>query len=108
MSIKIIFFRYQDNSRKFANIMRDRPVRPLNWAIYWIEYVLRHNGAIHLRNASLELYWFQLYMIDVIIFLVVSPIVLYYIIVKKQRFGRYKPQITNAKNLRKKNKVKKY
>uniref|UniRef100_V5H0N4 UDP-glucuronosyltransferase n=1 Tax=Anoplophora glabripennis TaxID=217634 RepID=V5H0N4_ANOGL len=102
---------YQDNSRRNANIMRDRPVRPLNWAMYWIEYVLRHNGAIHLRNASLELYWFQLYLIDVIIFLMVSLILMYYLIAKRQRIKGFHPQVTqntNAKKLRKKNKLKKY
>ena len=35
--------------------MRDQGDHPLDRATYWIEYVIRHNGAHHLRTASRKL-----------------------------------------------------
>ena len=35
-------------------------------AVYWIEYVLKYDGAPHLRPASLDLSWYQVYLLDVI------------------------------------------
>lgn len=31
---------------------RDRPMAPLDTAVYWTEYVIRHKGARHLRSAG--------------------------------------------------------
>ena len=36
----------------------------------WIEYVLRHGGAQHLRAQVFNIHWYQYYLIDVIAFLV--------------------------------------
>jgi glucuronosyltransferase len=35
-------------------------------AVYWTEYVIRHNGAPHLRSAVLDLAWYQYFLLDVI------------------------------------------
>lgn len=48
-----------------SKIFNDNPVKPLDAAVYWIEYVTRHGGAKHLRTAANELYWFQYYLLDV-------------------------------------------
>jgi glucuronosyltransferase len=34
--------------------------------VYWTEYVIRHNGAPHLRSAVLDLAWYQYFLLDVI------------------------------------------
>lgn len=39
---------------------------PINTTLYWIEYVVRHNGAPHLRTAARSLMWYQYFLIDVI------------------------------------------
>ena len=46
-------------------LMRDQMERPLDRAVYWIEYVIRHHGAPHLRTASRNLSLFQRGMLDV-------------------------------------------
>ncbi|KAL1490671.1 hypothetical protein ABEB36_013328 [Hypothenemus hampei] len=56
---------YMENARKCSVLLRDREVHPLNSAVYWIEYVLRYNGAPHLRVVSLDLTWYQYYLLDV-------------------------------------------
>ncbi|XP_059470209.1 UDP-glycosyltransferase UGT5-like [Neocloeon triangulifer] len=47
----------------------DQPQTPLERAVFWTEYVLRHNGAPHLRSAALDLTWYQLGLIDVYAFI---------------------------------------
>ncbi|KAB7505541.1 hypothetical protein Anas_01644 [Armadillidium nasatum] len=38
-------------------LMKDRLVPPDEEAAYWIEYVLRHNGAPHLRSPLFMMKW---------------------------------------------------
>ncbi|XP_073983235.1 UDP-glycosyltransferase UGT5-like isoform X2 [Rhodnius prolixus] len=49
---------YKENARKRSKILHDRPLNVLDNAIFWIEYVIRHNGAKHLRPATIDLTWF--------------------------------------------------
>ncbi|GJQ84146.1 putative PPIases [Trypoxylus dichotomus] len=55
---------YSDNIKIRSKIFHDRPTKPLDTAIYWVEYVLRHNGATHMRSPSLDLQWYQLLLLD--------------------------------------------
>jgi hypothetical protein len=41
----------------------------MDTAIYWVEYVIRHKGAPHLRVAGLDLPWYQYHLLDVIVFI---------------------------------------
>ncbi|KAK4301520.1 hypothetical protein Pmani_026298 [Petrolisthes manimaculis] len=36
-------------------VMRDQPVPPGEWVTYWIEYVIRHRGAVHLRSPAVHM-----------------------------------------------------
>jgi len=65
---------YKKNVQRVSDIFRDRPLEPRKTAVYWIEYVIRHRGAPHMRSAGLDLNWFQFYLLDVIAF--VAAIVL--------------------------------
>lgn len=44
---------------------RDQPLTPLETAIYWTEYVVRHKGAPHIRSAGLDLSFFAYHSLDV-------------------------------------------
>jgi glucuronosyltransferase len=55
--------------KKFSAISKDEPVNSLNRAVWWTEYVIRHNGAKHLRSAALDLAWYQYLLLDVVAFL---------------------------------------
>lgn len=48
----------------------------LDTAVYWVEYVIRHKGAYHLRSAAVDLSWYQYYLLDVIVF-ILSVILLF-------------------------------
>ncbi|XP_014292889.1 UDP-glycosyltransferase UGT5 [Halyomorpha halys] len=58
---------YREAALKRSRIVNDRPHSALESAVYWIEYVLRHNGAIHLRPASLDLSIYQFLLLDIIL-----------------------------------------
>uniref|UniRef100_V5GU86 UDP-glucuronosyltransferase n=1 Tax=Anoplophora glabripennis TaxID=217634 RepID=V5GU86_ANOGL len=61
--------KYRENAKERSRIMHDRQVKPLDNAVYWVEYVIRHNGARHLRVPYLELTWYQFYLLDVFLFI---------------------------------------
>lgn len=45
---------------------RDRLATPLDAAVYWTEYVIRHHGAPHLSYSGKHLNFFQTYCLDII------------------------------------------
>ncbi|XP_069314175.1 UDP-glucuronosyltransferase 2B17-like isoform X3 [Eulemur rufifrons] len=60
---------YKENAMKLSRIHHDQPMKPLDRAVFWIEFVMRHKGAKHLRVAAHDLTWFQYHSLDVIGFL---------------------------------------
>nr|XP_023027892.1 UDP-glucuronosyltransferase 2C1-like [Leptinotarsa decemlineata] len=60
--------KYRDNAKLRSKIMQDQPVKPLDEAVFWVEYVIRHKGAPHLKSAALHLTWYQKYLIDIVLF----------------------------------------
>ncbi|XP_034232815.1 UDP-glucuronosyltransferase 2B13-like isoform X1 [Thrips palmi] len=57
---------YQQNAEVLSQRFRDRPMSPLDTAVYWTEYVIRHKGAPHLRGAARNLAWYQEALLDVL------------------------------------------
>lgn len=62
---------YKENIMKLSAIHKDRPVEPVDLAVFWTEYVMRHKGADHLRLAARDLNWFHYHSLDVTGFLLV-------------------------------------
>ncbi|KAJ8972843.1 hypothetical protein NQ314_000007 [Rhamnusium bicolor] len=58
----------------------DRPLPPLETAIYWVEYVARHRGAPHMRTAAVNMPFYKYYLIDVIAFLLFIVSLFIYIV----------------------------
>ncbi|KAG8245470.1 hypothetical protein J6590_105420 [Homalodisca vitripennis] len=82
-------------------IVRDQPMSPIDSAVYWIEYVLRHRDTQHLRPASAVQPWYQLWLLDVVaavlVFICLTFLILYKIIkwfVNSLR-GRPTPKVHN-------------
>ncbi|RZF47912.1 hypothetical protein LSTR_LSTR008716 [Laodelphax striatellus] len=57
---------YKENMLTLSKITNDKPMPAVETAVWWIEYVLRHNGAPHLRPACMDLAWYQYYSIDIV------------------------------------------
>uniref|UniRef100_A0A6P7GYX7 UDP-glucuronosyltransferase 2B9-like n=1 Tax=Diabrotica virgifera virgifera TaxID=50390 RepID=A0A6P7GYX7_DIAVI len=58
--------KYRATAKIRSSLFHDRPMKPLDLAIYWTEFVIRHKGAHHLRVAALDLLWYQYLLLDVI------------------------------------------
>lgn len=61
-------------------LMRDQPMKPMDKALYWVEYVLKYNGASHYRSSALDLTWYQYLMIDVFAFEILLIYTIYFTI----------------------------
>ena len=68
------YYRYRENAQRLSRIYRDQPLTPLQQAVYWTEYVIRHKGATHLRSAVLDLAWYQYFLLDVIAVLALAVV----------------------------------
>ncbi|KAG5867461.1 hypothetical protein JTB14_029020 [Gonioctena quinquepunctata] len=64
--------RYKIKMQEAAAILRDQPMKGVEKAVYWIEYVLRHKGAKHLRSPAADMPLYKYFMVDVVLFLLVS------------------------------------
>lgn len=60
---------YRMNMQRLSSLHRDQPMKPLDTAIFWIEFVMRHKGAAHLITESYKLPWYSYHSVDVILFL---------------------------------------
>lgn len=67
---------YSKNVKELSRIFRERPQSPMETAIFWIEYVIKFRGAVHLRSAALDLNWYSNFLLDVIGAVIVAAIVL--------------------------------
>ncbi|XP_032385686.1 UDP-glucuronosyltransferase isoform X2 [Etheostoma spectabile] len=73
---------YKENMVKLSQIHLDRPVRPLDLAVFWTEFVIRHKGAKHLRVAAHDLNWIQYHSLDVIGFFVIILLTVLWVTLK--------------------------
>ncbi|KAL3270167.1 hypothetical protein HHI36_009224 [Cryptolaemus montrouzieri] len=66
--------KYSENVKARSRIMLDKPISPADRLVFWVEYVIRHKGADHLRVAGLELTWYQYLLVDVIFFVAICSV----------------------------------
>ncbi|XP_023410869.1 UDP-glucuronosyltransferase 2B31-like isoform X3 [Loxodonta africana] len=78
---------YKENAVRLSAIHHDQPVKPLDRAIFWVEFVMRHKGAKHLRPASLSLTWYQYHSLDVIGFLLACVAIATFLVIRCCLFG---------------------
>ncbi|KAK8730233.1 hypothetical protein OTU49_008164 [Cherax quadricarinatus] len=67
---------------RWSKIMKDRPQEPAEVALYWIKYVIRHQGAYHLRCPAATMTWYELYNVDVWATVVVLLVIISYVSVR--------------------------
>ncbi|XP_042559876.1 UDP-glucuronosyltransferase 2A1-like [Clupea harengus] len=70
---------YRENMQRLSRIHHDQPMKPLDRAIFWIEYVMRNGGAPHLRTQSFRMSWMAYHSIDVILTLLMALLLLLFI-----------------------------
>ncbi|KAF5301856.1 hypothetical protein FQR65_LT08688 [Abscondita terminalis] len=68
--------KYRNKMKELAELSLDQPMTGLEKAIWWTEYVIRHNGTRHLRSPLLDIPFYQYYLLDVIAVIATVLIVL--------------------------------
>ncbi|XP_026874195.2 UDP-glucuronosyltransferase 2A1-like [Electrophorus electricus] len=58
---------YRNNMQRLSMLHRDQPMKPLDRAVFWIEFVMRNRGAPHLRTQSFRMSWISYHSVDVIL-----------------------------------------
>lgn len=66
---------YFETVSRLSNLFRDQLETPLERAVYWTEFVLRHNGAEHLRLGSRDQNFIQRNLVDVYLILILIGII---------------------------------
>ncbi|KAL8173046.1 UNVERIFIED_CONTAM: UDP-glucuronosyltransferase 1-1 [Gekko kuhli] len=73
---------YKENIMRLSALHLDRPIHPLDLAVHWVEFVMKHKGAPHLRPAAHDLNWIQYHSIDVFGFLLAVLLLVLFISLK--------------------------
>ncbi|XP_056140306.1 UDP glucuronosyltransferase 5 family, polypeptide D1 [Lampris incognitus] len=73
---------YRQNMQRLSSLHKDQPIKPMDHAIFWLEYVMRHKGAPHLRTEAYKMPWYSYYCLDVLVVLLTAVIVLVFLTVK--------------------------
>jgi hypothetical protein len=93
--------RFRKRAQELSVRFRDRPLPPLETAIYWVEYVARHGGGHHMRTAAVDMPLYKYLLLDVIAFLLLvigAAAYVFSLVVKivfRKLFGRRDKQKTN-------------
>ncbi|KAJ1096557.1 hypothetical protein NDU88_001692 [Pleurodeles waltl] len=67
---------YRANMQRLSALHRDVQVHPMQIAIFWTEYTIRHKGASHLQAVGNGLPFYQYCLLDVIALLVAVLVLL--------------------------------
>ncbi|XP_036814545.1 UDP-glucuronosyltransferase [Oncorhynchus mykiss] len=73
---------YKEKMLKLSAVHKDRPIEPLDLAVFWSEFVMRHGGAEHLRPAAHDLNWIQYHSLDVFTLLLTIVLIVVMVTVK--------------------------
>ncbi|KAE8630593.1 hypothetical protein XENTR_v10000884 [Xenopus tropicalis] len=79
---------YQQQAVKLSTIHKDQPGHPVSRAVYWINYILRHNGADHLRAAIHNVSFYQYFLLDVVLLLLFVVTIAWYFISMLAKYMR--------------------
>lgn len=61
---------YLRNVHELSERFRDQPMHPLDTAVYWTEYVIRHKGASHMRVLPSNMKLIDYYCLDNVLMIV--------------------------------------
>lgn len=92
---------FKANALAISQRYRDQPLKPIELAVFWAEYVIRHKGAPHIRSAAMDLSLVQYHNLDVLGLLIGLPIFILHLLVKLV-CRKKSPKPSNKKDERKK------
>jgi len=85
--------------KRLQSLLRDQPETPMERAIFWTEYAIRHNGAPALSLASRHLNWIQRNLIDVYLLLtilILTVLLILYFLMRLLLFSKLREKRKSA------------
>ena len=76
----------QEALERVHRLYTDREMKPVERAVWWIEYVCRHQGAKILRSIGENVPFYQYHHLDIVLFVMIISIVLVTILVFTCKF----------------------
>lgn len=67
---------------KLRSLLQDEPLKGIQKAVWWAEYVIRHKGTRHLRSPTIDIEWYKYLLVDMVFVLIGLPIFILVAIVK--------------------------
>ncbi|KAK5643186.1 hypothetical protein RI129_007031 [Pyrocoelia pectoralis] len=67
--------KFNMKAKELSVRFKDRPLPPLKTVNYWIEYVIRHKGASHLKTAAVRMPLYKYLLLDVVAFLLLVMLI---------------------------------
>lgn len=98
--VKIYFSRYTDNAKKTKEIFHDRPMKPRELLAFYINHIIRTNGAKHLSPPALSRCSQLLLDVAFVILLPISILTLLSVIVCKKMCCRRKNKLGNDEKVK--------
>ncbi|XP_063972365.1 UDP-glucosyltransferase 2-like [Diachasmimorpha longicaudata] len=92
---------YRENIGRISDLFWDRPMSPLDTAIYWMEYAARRGPV--LKSPATQLSWWKLHLLDVYSFILICILTTVYTITRvvtllwKWASGINSKNVSNAK-----------
>nr|XP_019557270.2 UDP-glucuronosyltransferase 2B15-like [Aedes albopictus] len=80
---------YRENMKRISSLFQDQPEKPLDRAIWWIEWVLRHPDYEGLQSPVLKLGFLRSNLVDVIGFFLLAFLIVFVMAKKMLRKGRH-------------------
>lgn len=96
--------KYTENVKKIAKRLMDQPQTPMEKAIFWVEYVLRNDGAPFMKTSARHLDMIEYHNLDVYAVLALGAFVasavlflVIFIIFKLMCSSRNQPKVSERK-----------
>ncbi|KAG5891753.1 hypothetical protein JTB14_012487 [Gonioctena quinquepunctata] len=80
--------KYSQNMKQLSKILRDQPQTPLERAIFWIEFTLRHNGTHIFDPKTRDLSFFVSSSLDIHLFILTITIAMLLVLYKIMSFTK--------------------
>ncbi|XP_017771347.1 PREDICTED: UDP-glucuronosyltransferase 2C1-like [Nicrophorus vespilloides] len=58
---------YRDRIRSASDIFKNQPMNPMEKAVFWVEHIVKHKGAKHMKIKKMP--WYQYMLLDVFAFI---------------------------------------
>ncbi|ALC40195.1 maker599 [Drosophila busckii] len=77
---------YKRNALEMSQRFRDNAIHPLEEASYWLEYIVKHRGAAHLKSHGAFMPLYQYLMLDVLGCVLLALALVWYLLGKLYRW----------------------